>query len=134
MFKRKCLSKGFCGVNEERFLNFNDSFLEVAFEKFYKVTEDDEYKRLYEMYRERIRPKVIFEVKDLYEESPSPEFAVLKWELKRNPDRITGILGTDRWGYQIVPIKIEKIQSHYTLSEGSVNSRRGGVPKNTLYF
>lgn len=109
------------GVNDELFLNFTDSFLEVAFEKFYQETEDDEYKRLYEMYRERIRPKVVFEMKDLYEESPSAEFAVLKWELKRNPDKLTEIIGTDRWGYQIVPITIEKIHSHYTLTEGSVN-------------
>lgn len=35
------------------------------------------------MYRDRIRPKVIFEIKDLYEDSPSQEFAVLKWELKK---------------------------------------------------
>jgi len=109
------------GVNNEKFLNFNDSFLEVAFEKFYEETDDDEYKKLYEMYRERIRPKVVFELKDLYEESPTLEFSVLKWELKRNPDKITNILGTDRWGYQIVPITIEKIHSHYTLTEGSVN-------------
>lgn len=109
------------GVNEEKLLNFNDSFLDVAFEKFYKETEDDEYKKLFEMYRERIRPKVIFEIKDLYEESSSQEFAVLKWELKKNPDVITRIIGTDRWGYQIVPLTIEKIQSHYTLTEGSVN-------------
>jgi len=109
------------GVNNEKFLNFNDSFLEVAFEKFYEETDDDEYKKLYEMYRERIRPKVVFELKDLYEESPTSEFSVLKWELKRNPDKITNILGTDRWGYQIVPITIEKIHSHYTLTEGSVN-------------
>lgn len=109
------------GVNDEKFLNFNDSFLEVAFEKFYKETDDDEYKKLYEMYRERIRPKVVFEIKDLYEESPVSEFSVLKWELKRNPNKITDILGTERWGYQIVPITIEKIHSHYTLTEGSVN-------------
>ena len=111
----------YIGVNNEKFLNFNDSFLEVAFEKFYEETDDDEYKKLYEMYRERIRPKVVFELKDLYEESPTSEFSVLKWELKRNPDKITNILGTDRWGYQIVPITIEKIHSHYTLTEGSVN-------------
>lgn len=109
------------GVNDETILNFNDSFLEVAFGEYYKKTKDDEYKRLYEMYRERIRPKVVFEMKDLYEESPSQEFSVLKWELKKNPDKITELLGTDRWGYQIAPIAIEKIQSHYTLTEGSVN-------------
>lgn len=109
------------GVNAKEFLNFNDSQLEVAFERFYNETEDDEYKKLYEMYEERIRPKVIYDAKDLYEESPTPEFSVLKWKLKRNPDMISSILGTDRWGYQIVPITVEKIHSHYTLTEGSMN-------------
>ena len=109
------------GVNEEEFLNFNDSFLDVAFGNFYKETENEEYKSLYKMYRERIRPKVIFELKNLYDLSPSSEFAVLKWELKKNPEKITKILGTDRWGYQIIPITIEKIHSHYTLTEGSEN-------------
>jgi HD superfamily phosphohydrolases len=108
-------------INKELFLNFTDSFLEVALEKFYQETKDDEYKRLYEMYRERIRPKVVFEMKDLYEESPSEEFAVLKWQLKRNPNKMTEIIGTDRWGYQIVPITIERIHSHYPLTEESVN-------------
>ena len=106
------------GVNDEEFLNFTDSFLEVAFEKYYRETTDEEYKKLYEMYRERIRPKVVYEIKDLYENEPSSEFSVLKWELKKNPEIISQILGTDRWGYQIVPITIEKIHNHYLLSEG----------------
>lgn len=109
------------GINDEKFLNFNDSFLEVAFEKFYGETDDEEYKKLYDMYRERIRPKVIFEKKDLYEESPCQEFSVLKWELKKNPDNITKILGTDRWGYQVAPITLEKIHSHYSITELSEN-------------
>ena len=107
------------GVNDVSFLNFNDAFLEVAFEKYYNETDDEEYKRLFEMYRERIRPKVVFDAKDLYEEAPSPEFSVLKWELKRNPQKITELLGTERWGYQIVPISIESIHGSYTLTEGS---------------
>lgn len=109
------------GINENSFLTFNDSFLEVSFEKYYNETSDEEYKSLFEMYRERIRPKVIFESKDLYEESPSSEFSVLKWHLKRNPEKITQIIGTNKWGYQIVPISIEKIHSHYSLSERSVS-------------
>lgn len=110
------------GVNDDSFLNFTDSFLEVALEEYYNSQEsDDEYKKLYEMFRDRIRPKVVYETKDLYEESPSSEFSVLKWELKKNPEKITEILGTDRWGYQIVPITIEKIHSHYTLTEGGKN-------------
>ena len=92
--------------------------MEVAFEKYYRETTDEEYKKLYEMYRERIRPKVVYEIKDLYENEPSSEFSVLKWELKKNPEIISKILGTDRWGYQIVPITIEKIHNHYLLSEG----------------
>ncbi len=109
-------------VNEEDFLKFNDSFLEVCLKEYYDKTEDEEYKRLYEMYRDRIRPKVIFEMKDLYEESPSSEFSVLKWELKKNPDTITQIIGSDRWGYQIVPIEIEKIHNSYKVSEKNADS------------
>lgn len=104
-------------VNDEEFLKFNDSFFEVALKDYYDTTEDEEFKRLYEMYRDRIRPKVIFEIKDLYADSPSQEFAVLKWELKRNPDKITQIIGSDRWGYQIIPITIEKIHNSYTVME-----------------
>lgn len=118
-FIYKSLDEIHGGINNASFLNFNDAFLEVAFEKYYNETEDEEYKRLFEMYRERIRPKVVFDAKDLYEESPSPEFAVLKWKLKRNPREISKLLGTEKWGYQIVPISIEKIHSSYTLTEGS---------------
>lgn len=110
------------GINDDSFLNFTDSFLEVALEQYYSSEEsDEEYRRLYEMYRERIRPKVVYELKDLYEESPSTEFSVLKWELRKNPQKISEIIGSDKWGYQIVPISIEKIHSHYTLTEGSRN-------------
>ena len=104
-------------VNDEKFLKFNDSFLEVSLKEYYDKTEDEEYKRLYEMYRDRIRPKVVFELKDLYEDSPSQEFAVLKWKLKKNPEIITQIIGSDRWGYQIVPITIEKIHNSYRVTE-----------------
>lgn len=105
------------GVNDEVFLRFTDSFLDTAFATFYSETSDDEFKRLYEMYRDRIRPKVIFEYKDLYEESPSPEFSILKWKLKRDPESFSNLLGTTRWGYQIVPISIEKIPGHYTIAD-----------------
>ena len=108
-------------VNKEDFLKFNDSFLEVCLKEYYDETEDEEYKRLYEMYRDRIRPKVIFEIKDLYEESPSPEFAVLKWKLRKDPYTFTKIIGSDRWGYQIVPIEIEKIHSSYKVAEKNVD-------------
>ena len=104
-------------INDEEFLKFNDSFLEVSLKEYYDKTKDEVYKRLYEMYRDRIRPKVIFEMKDLYEESPSQEFAVLKWKLKKDPEKITEIIESDRWGYQIVPVTIEKIHNSYKVSE-----------------
>ena len=109
------------GINSEDFLNFNDAFLEVALEKYYRETGDSTYKKLFEMYRERIRPKVIFDIKDLYEESPLSEFAVLQWELKRNPEKITELIETENWGYQIIPISLEKIQGHYKLSDTTKN-------------
>lgn len=108
-------------VNDEIFLQFNDAFLETAFREYYDSTDDEEYKRLYEMYRDRIRPKVVFEMKDLYENSPRQEFSVLKWELKRNPEEITKIVGSDRWGYQIVPITLEKVHGSYNISEKTAN-------------
>lgn len=106
------------GINSDDFLNFNDSSLDVAFLNYYNSKEsDEEFKKLYEMYRDRIRPKVVFEMKDLYDENPSPDFSTLKWQLKRNPEKFTELLETNNWGYQIVPITIEKIQSHYALTE-----------------
>lgn len=108
-------------INNECFLQFNDAFLETALNEYYNTTTDEEYKRLYEMYRDRIRPKVIFEAKDLYETSPNQEFSVLKWELKRNPGKITEIVGSDRWGYQIVPITLEKVHGYYGISERDIN-------------
>lgn len=104
-------------VNSEDFLKFNDAFLEVSLKEYYDSTKDEVYKRLYEMYRDRIRPKVIFDAKDLYQESPSSEFSVLKWKLKKYPDKITNIIGHNRWGYQIIPITIEKIHSSYGVTE-----------------
>lgn len=104
-------------INNDSFMSFTDASLESAFESYYKETQDEEYKTLYEMYTKRIRPKVIFEMKDLYEISPQPDFSVLKWTLKREPERISKIIGSDQWGYQIVPITIEKIHGHYPLTE-----------------
>lgn len=104
-------------INDEKFLSFNDAFLETAAKEYYDVTEDEEYQRLYEMFRDRIRPKVIFEMKDMYETSPSQEFAVLKYELQKNPEKISALIGTDRWGYRIVPVSIEKIHNSYKLME-----------------
>lgn len=121
-FIYKSLDEIHAHINEEEFLKFNDSFLEVSLKEYYDKTDDEEYKRLYEMYRDRIRPKVVFELKDLYEDSPSSEFAVLKWELKRNPDKITQIIGSDRWGYQIIPITVEKIHNSYKVTEKNINA------------
>ena len=102
-------------------MQFNDAFLETALKEYYNSTRDEEYKRLYEMFRDRIRPKVVFEAKDLYETSPKQEFSVLKWELKKNPDKITEIVGSDRWGYQIVPITLEKVHGSYGISQRNIN-------------
>lgn len=106
-------------INDYEFLSFNDSNLEVAFKKYYDSTEDEEYKILYRMYLERKRPKVVYELKDLYDTSPQPPFAVLKWQLKREPQRISKIVGNDNWGYQIVSVTIEKIHSNYPLTENA---------------
>lgn len=110
-------------VNDEYFYNFNDSFLDVSLREHYdKVKDkDEEYKCLYEMYRDRIRPKVIYEIKDLYDDEPGHNMTILKRELKKNPENISKIVGSNRWGYQIVPITIEKIHSSYNISEKEVS-------------
>ena len=56
-------------------------------------------------------------MKDMYEKSPSQEFSVLKYELQKNPDKISELIGTDRWGYQIAPLMIEKIHNSYKVAE-----------------
>ena len=106
------------GVNTDAFMNFNDSSLDAALLNYYNdESSNEEFKRLYEMYRDRIRPKVVFELKDLYDENPSPDFTALRWQLKKEPEKISTIVGSNRWGYQIIPITIEKIQGHYSISE-----------------
>lgn len=104
-------------INDPEFINFNDASLETALKEYYRTTNDDEYKALYRMYVKRIRPKVVFEIKDLYEEYPQPTFSVLKWKLKREPEQISEIIGSELWGYQIIPLTIEKIQNRYPLTE-----------------
>ncbi len=106
-------------VNDYDFLSFTDSSLETAFKSYFNLTEDEEFKSLYRMYLERIRPKVVFEMKDLYESAPQPAFSVLKWELKREPKRFSDIVGGDNWSYQIVPISVERIHGHYSLTENA---------------
>ena len=118
-FMYNSLSEIHAHINDFEFLSFNDSNLEAAFKSHYESTSDEEYKSLYRMYLERKRPKVVFEMKDLYETSPQPTFAVLKWELKREPEKFSQIIGSKNWGYQIVPITVEKIHSHYSLTENS---------------
>ena len=104
-------------INDYEFLNFTDATLDAAFKSFYETTDDEEYRALYRMYITRTRPKVVFEIKDLYEESPQASFSILKWELKRDPNKISEIIGNNNWGYQIVPITVEKIHGHYPLTE-----------------
>ena len=106
-------------INDYEFLNFNDSNLEVAFQKYYESTKDEEYKVLYRMYLERKRPKIVYEVKDLYDTSPQQTFAVLKWQLKRDPQSISTIVGSDNWGYQMVTVTVEKIHNNYPLTENA---------------
>lgn len=118
-FMYNSLNEIHANINEYGFLNFTDASLEAAFKEYYEKTTDEEYKSLYRMYLERKRPKVVFEIKDLYEGSPQPAFSVLKWKLKKEPDRISAIIGNDNWGYQIIPISIEKIHSHYSLTEST---------------
>lgn len=104
-------------INEDGFLNFTDSSLETAFKEHYDKTGDNEYKLLYCMYLNRKRPKIVFEMKDLYDGSPQEVFSNLKWVLKKEPEKISEIIGDTNWGYQIVPITIEKIHGHYPLTE-----------------
>ena len=81
--------------------------------------EHEEYKVLYRMYLERKRPKIVYEVKDLYDTSPQQTFAVLKWQLKRDPQSISTIVGSDNWGYQMVTVTVEKIHNNYPLTENA---------------
>ena len=104
-------------INDDDFLNFTDSSLDVALKEYFNETKDEIFKLLFRMYIERKRPKTVFEMKDLYESSPQSSFSVLKWQLRRHPETISDIIGSDNWGYQIVPITIEKIHGHYPLTE-----------------
>ena len=108
-------------VNKDSFLYFNDATLECALKDQYLTTTDEEYKSLFEMYRDRIRPKTVFEAKDLYVESARQEFATLKWMLKREPERVSEIVGSDKWGYQIIEVKLERIHSHYGIQDRDID-------------
>lgn len=128
MYIKLLMNKGFMynsleeihsNINTYEFLNFTDASLEQAFKDFYANTSDSEYQMLYRMYLERKRPKVVFEMKDLYDDSPQATFAILKWELKRDPAKLSEIIGSNSWGYQVVPITVEKIHSHYPLTENA---------------
>ncbi len=103
-------------VNEQTFLNFKDSFLEYALETYDKTTDDEDYHVLYEMFKKRIRPKVVFELKDIYETEPSPQFTILKWILKNEPEKIHDCIGHERWGYNIAPITLEKVHAQYPIN------------------
>jgi hypothetical protein len=104
-------------VNNLDFIDFNDANLEVAMKQFNEKTVDPDFKLLYKMYSKRIRPKTVFNIKDMYSTSPRPQFSTLKWTLKRNPEVITEIVGSEKWGYQIVPLTIEKIRGEYSWDE-----------------
>lgn len=56
-------------------------------------------------------------MKDMYEIPRLRNFPVLKYELQKNPDKISELIGTDRWGYQIAPLMIEKIHNSYKVQK-----------------
>lgn len=116
-FMYNSLSEIHSHINDDGFLDFTDSSLDVALRSYFNETTDETYKSLFRMYIERKRPKIVFEMKDLYEVSPQSSFSVLKWQLRRHPETISSIIGSDNWGYQIIPITIEKIHGHYSLTE-----------------
>ena len=61
----------------------------------------------------------------MYDASPQQPFAVLKWQLKRDPKSISEIVGSDNWGYQIVTVTVEKIHSNYPLTENADEHAEG---------
>ncbi|MBU3217789.1 HD domain-containing protein [Clostridium estertheticum] len=107
-------------INSEEFLMFNDSMLYQAFNDYYKSANDESFNKLYRSFIKRIRPKIIYEIKDLHKRSPNTSFAILERELKKYPEKITEILGVDEnsWGFQIMQVKFECIPAHYTFKKG----------------
>lgn len=97
-------------INDDEFMMFNDASLEIAFREFYQTTDDNEYKVLYNMYIKRKRPKIIFEIKDLYEKEEHGKFKILSDKLKTDPNIFSQIIGNNLWGYQQSSISIEKIK------------------------
>lgn len=100
-------------INEESFLHFTDAQLEAAWKNYYDDPNntDEEFKTLYRMYINRKRPKMILELKDLYEgKEGREEFKNLVKILEDDPEQITKILGSDvKWFYQMPQLRIEKI-------------------------
>lgn len=100
-------------INNDEFIMFNDASLEIAFREFYNITDDDEYKILYNMYIKRKRPKIVFEIKGLYEneeDNNNKKFKNLSDKLKSEPSIFSNIIGSNLWGYQQSSISIEKIK------------------------
>lgn len=104
-------------INSDKFIGFNDANLELAFRDYFDETQDSDFKTLYDMYSKRIRPKTVFNIKELYDNAPCAEFNTLKWILKRTPEKITEIIGSEKWGYQIVPLSVERIQGEYSWED-----------------
>lgn len=105
-------------VNTDRFLSFNDASLEVAFKEYNDITQDEEYKMLYRMYRRRYRPKTLIDLKCFDKnDAHSDEVTVLKRLLKKEPEKISEIIGSNHWGYQVKSISVEKIHSRSTTKE-----------------
>ena len=114
-------------INSDSFLSFNDASLEMAFKEHFENTNDSEYKKLYEMYRSRCRPKTIIDLKDMsLPDYPNAELTVLKRVLKKEPERISEIIGSNQWGFQIKPVSVEKIRSRNTKESREVREEDYG--------
>ncbi len=107
-------------VNSPEFLKFNDSMLYQAFNNYYEDNDDNNFNKLYKCFIERIRPKIVYEIKDLNIEEPNNEFTILERLLKEFPEKVTEILSVDEnsWGYQIMVSDFECIPSHYSFCKG----------------
>lgn len=106
-------------INDDKFLNFNDSMLYQAFYDYYKTNEDQEFNLLYENFIKRRRPKNVYEIIDLYDKCKKSELTILEREVKKNPEEFSKILGVgeNRWGYNKLPINVECIPAHINFNE-----------------
>lgn len=107
-------------INNENFLMFNDSMLYQAFNDYYTSSNDGKFNKLYNCFTKRIRPKIVYEIKDLNIKTTDNKLSILERELKEYPEKITTILDVDEnsWGYQTMVSDFECIPSHYSFDKG----------------